>query len=460
MSRDKHITHIDSNFQTRYTNIEEQDVNNRVIKKGVPLNKRQNVRGKTALVLAGGGLTGVVYEMGALRAIDDLLIDRTVNDFDIYVGTSAGAIVASGLANGYTPEMLLQTIEGSHPEIQPLSRNHIFALNSRDLLRSGMRLPGTLTGAWVHYLRNCNDMSFVDLIWSLTEILPAGIYDGMALEKYLRQLFDQNGYTNYFRRLHRELYIIATDLDTGERAVFSKKSNAHVPISLAVTASSALPIVYKPVKIGENEYVDGGMRGNASIDVAIEHGASLIICINPMVPYDNRGRQSIPFFGPDGGYLSEKGIYAISNQVSKIAGHASLHYHVKQLRRRHPEVDIILIEPHADDYEMCFYNIMRYSSRLTVGRHGFEAVTLDLAEDFATHKQTLAQHGIPISRRLVIQELAEIQESGYDPETIQRVLEARQPGCSRGKRGTPHCQLNSSLAQLDLILDQMGTAGD
>jgi hypothetical protein len=197
------------------------------------------------------------------------------------------------------------------------------------------------------------------------------------------------------------------------------------------------------------------MRGNASIDVAIEHGASLIICINPMVPYDNRDRQSIPFFGPDGGYLSDKGIQAISNQVSKIAGHANLHYHIKQVRRQHPEVDIILIEPRVDDYEMGFYNIMRYSSRLTVGRHGFEAVTLDLAEDFPTYKQILTRHGIPISRRLVIQELAEIRESGYDPETIRRVLEARQPGCVRGKGNTPQCQLNRTLARLDLILDQM-----
>jgi predicted acylesterase/phospholipase RssA len=417
-------------------------------------------KGKTALVLAGGGLTGVVYEMGALRAIDDLLVDRTVNDFDIYVGTSAGAIVASGLANGYTPEMLLQTIEGSHPEIKPLSREHIFALNARDFLRSGLRLPSTLTNAWAHYLRNYSDMSLVDLVWSLTEVLPAGIYDGMALEKYLRQIFDRDGYTNYFRRLQRDLYIIATDLDTGERAVFSKKDKAHVPISLAVTASSALPIVYKPIKIGENEYVDGGMRGNASIDVAIEQGANLIICINPMVPFDNRDRQAIPFFGPDGGYLSDKGIQAISNQVSKIAGHASLHYHVKQVRRQHPEVDIILIEPHTDDIEMTFYNIMRYSSRLTVGRHGFEAVTLDLAEDFPTYKKILARHGIPISRRLVIQELAEIQDSGYDPNTIQRILEARQPGCSRGDRNTAQCQLNRSLAQLDLILEQMGNVGN
>src|SRR5512147_2583466 len=63
---------------------------------------------KIALVLAGGGMTGAVYEIGALRAIDDLLIDRTVNDFDIYVGTSAGALVATFIANGLSPEEMLQ----------------------------------------------------------------------------------------------------------------------------------------------------------------------------------------------------------------------------------------------------------------------------------------------------------------------------------------------------------------
>ena len=410
---------------------------------------------KTALVLAGGGLTGVVYEMGALRAIDDLLIDRTVNDFDIYVGTSAGSIVASGLANGISPEVLLQAIDGTHPEIQPIKRQHIYNMNSRELMRISMRLPRTLTSAWAHYLRNINDMTFLDLLWSLAEILPSGIYDGMALEEYLRKMLTEFGQSNRFDDLDRDLFIIATDLDTGDRAVFGQGYSNDVPISMAIAASSALPIVYKPVKIGDKEYIDGGMRGNASLDLAIEHGAKLVICINPMVPYDNSDRQSIPFFGPDGGYLSEKGIQAISNQVTRIIGHSSLHYHVKHLRRQHSDVDIILIEPHADDFQMFFYNIMRYSSRLTVARHGFEAVTIDLAEDFPTYKQILARHNIPITRRLVIQELAEIQNSGYDPGVLQRVLEARQPGCGRGRKDSAQCRLSQSLAQLDMILEQM-----
>jgi predicted acylesterase/phospholipase RssA len=411
--------------------------------------------GKTALVLAGGGLTGVVYEAGALRAIDDLLVDRTVNDFDIYVGTSAGAVVSSVLANGISPEALLQAIDGSHPEIQAIQRKHIFHMNTSDLMRISARLPFTIANAWAHYLRNITDMTLVDLLWSLSEVLPSGFYDGLALDGYLREILTKFGQSNDFLELARQLYIIATDLDTGERAVFGRGYIEDAPISLAAAASSALPIVYKPVKIGDKEYIDGGMRGNASLDLAIEHGATLVICINPMVPYDNRDRQSIPFFGPDGGYLSEKGIQAISNQVTRIIGHSSLHYHIKQLRRMHPEVDIILIEPHPDDYQMFFYNIMRYSSRMTVARHGFEAVTIDLAEDFQSYRDILATHGIPITRRLVIQELAEIRNSNYDPDVIQRVLEARQPGCSRGHRDTPECRLNQSLAKLDLILEQM-----
>jgi hypothetical protein len=144
--------------------------------------------------------------------------------------------------------------------------------------------------------------------------------------------------------------------------------------------------------------------------------------------------------------------------MMRILMHSGLHYHVKQLRRQHPDVDIILIEPRPDDYQLFFYNIMRYSSRLTVARHGFESVTLDLAEDYPRYKEILSHHGIPISRRLVISELAEIRQSGYDPAVIRRVLESRPASCNRGGRGTPVCQLTRALAELELALDRLDGA--
>ncbi len=65
--------------------------------------RRRPRRSRTALVLGGGGFTGGVYEIGALRALDLLAVNRTVNQFDVYVGTSAGAFVSSLVATGSRP---------------------------------------------------------------------------------------------------------------------------------------------------------------------------------------------------------------------------------------------------------------------------------------------------------------------------------------------------------------------
>jgi predicted acylesterase/phospholipase RssA len=414
-----------------------------------------SVPDKAALVLAGGGLTGAVYEIGALRAIDDLLVERTVNDFDIYVGTSAGSLVASMLANGVSPETMMQTIAGYHPDLPPIGREDIFHLDYRDVWRLGWRVPDKLLGALSHYVRHLNDMTPFDLAWSLTEALPSGLYDNLALERYLRNAITAHGYSNRFTRLKRDLYIIATDLDTGRREVFGRDSHADVPISMAVAASTALPIFYKPVRLNGHDYIDGGVRGNASLDLAIEHGAKLVVCINPMVPFDNSDRASIPFLGPDGGYLSEKGLSAIASQVGRIQTHAGLHYHIKQLRHKHPKVDIILVEPSPADYQMSFYNIMRYSARMIVARHGFETVTLRLAEAYEHVREMLARHGIRITQRLVMEELKEIREADYDPAVIRRVLAMRSAAYRRHRHGRHSGQvsdLRHTLHELDRIL--------
>jgi predicted acylesterase/phospholipase RssA len=411
--------------------------------------------GKIALVLAGGGVAGAVYEIGALRAIDDLLVDRTVNDFDIYVGTSAGSLVASGLANGLSPEAMLQAFEGSHPEIWPLERSHLFRFNNGEFLRRSLALPGALVGAWLHYLRNVKDLTLFDLLWFFLGALPSGLYDGMALERYVRTVLSGPGRSNRFVDLDRDLYIIATDLNSGERVVFGRDGMSEVPISLAVAASSALPLLYKPVRVHDAEYVDGGVRATASVDLAIERGATLIICINPLVPLDNGSRDSTPSLVGDGGHLSKMGGQAIASQISRIATHSGLHSQISQLRRQHADVDIIIVEPRPDDDRMFFCNIMRYSERLNVARHGFESVTVDLAKDFHHFKRVLARHGVPLTRRLVTAELAEIQRSGCDVAVVRRILEARSPACNRQRRSTPVCRLTRTLAELDLVLDRM-----
>jgi hypothetical protein len=353
---------------------------------------------------------------------------------------------------------MLRSIANDHPRIPPISREELFHLDRLDLLRLGLKVPRTVVGAWTHYLRHLDDMTVFDLVWSLSEALPSGLFDNRALERYLRRALEDDGRTNDFRQLERDLHIIATDLDSGQRVVFGHDSRAEVPISLAVAASTALPVLYKPVRIAGRDYVDGGLRGNASLDLAIEHGAALVLCINPIVPYDNSDLARIPFLGTDGGHLSEKGFTAIASQVGRISSHAGLHYHVKQLRRTHPEVDIILIEPDRADYAMFFYNIMRYSAQMIVARHGFESVTVRLAEDYAWYKELLARHGISITRRLVIEELEEIRRSGNRPSVIRRVLEARTRDADGRQQVRTLSRLRNTLAELDGALERIGTS--
>lgn len=416
---------------------------------------KQPRRPKTALVLAGGGLTGAVYEIGALRAIDDLLVDRTVSDFDIFVGTSAGALVSTFLAQDISPHEVMDAMAGEHVSAPPIRRSDLFSLNRSDLLRLGIKIPRTIAGAWSHYLRHMTDMTLFDVIWLFLDALPAGFYDNRALEKYLERVLTSQGKSNHFEDLDRELYIIATDLDNGQRVVFSKESHAHVPIAKAVAASSAVPVLYKPVRIDGHDYVDGAARANASLDIAIEHGATLVVCINPLVPLDNSEHRNIPILGPDTEFLSDKGLSAIAQQITRISAHSALHYHIKQLRKTHPEVDIILIEPSRHDYKMFFYNAMRYSARLILARHGFESVTLRIAEDYAYYKTLLERHGISITRRLLLQELRELQQDGSSPRTLRRILEnpPEQPRLKRRRAATR--PLRRALTDLNTTLEEL-----
>src|ERR1700741_2881984 len=107
---------------------------------GVTVARRR--RSRTALVLGGGGLTGGVYEIGALRALDLLSVNRTVNQFDVYVGTSAGAFVAAAVANGVTPEEMMRVIVQQVPTPFPDARvSSLLRPNYAEFLTKGLVMP-------------------------------------------------------------------------------------------------------------------------------------------------------------------------------------------------------------------------------------------------------------------------------------------------------------------------------
>ena len=128
---------------------------------------------KTALVLGGGGFTGGVYEIGALRALDLLATNRTINQFDVYVGTSAGAFIASLTANGVTPEEMMRVLNRNLASpLRDIDLGTLLRPNYRGFLEKSLTLPLRLAGAVRELAADLGEVSLVDIGAALSSALP------------------------------------------------------------------------------------------------------------------------------------------------------------------------------------------------------------------------------------------------------------------------------------------------
>ncbi|MGO9789296.1 MAG: patatin-like phospholipase family protein [Solirubrobacteraceae bacterium] len=354
---------------------------------------------RSALVLGGGGFTGAVYEIGALRALDLLSVNRTVNEFDVYVGTSAGSLVGASVANGVTPEEMMRVIiQQGQSTFKDVRAGALLRPNYVEYFTKGVRLPYKLAQLARSFVRDVGSVTAVDLVTSLAESLPSGLYSSAGIARYVKDVLSDPDRTDDFRLLNNELYLVATDLDTCERIVFGSEGWQDVPISTAVSASCALPMVYKPVKIKDRELIDGGILSTTNLDLAVEAGAKFIVVVNPLVPYVNDFEKQInTFTGTRVRRVSDMGFPHIGYQTFKLLMYQRLHELARRWEQRYPGVDIILIEPEANDELMFQTSAMNFTSRMDVARHGFQSVTLKLANDYPHFKQVCARHGVEIS---------------------------------------------------------------
>jgi predicted acylesterase/phospholipase RssA len=387
--------------------------------------KSRRRESRTALVLGGGGFTGGVYEIGALRALDLLSVNRSVNQFDVYVGTSAGSLVAALAANGVTPEQMMRVVNNQTPTpFRDINLDMLLRPNYREFARKGLQLPFQLVGLARTVGTNLRAFSPVDLAIALTEALPSGIYTGAGIERYVRAVLADPDRTDDFRLLQNELYLAATDLDTCERIVFGAEGWDDVPISLAVAASAALPMVYKPVEVKGRELVDGGIVSTTNLDIAVEAGAEFIVVVNPLVPFVNDYSKEIPtLFGSRARRVSDMGFPKIAYQTFKLLAYQRLHEMAARWQERYPGVDIVLIEPEPDDELMFQTNILNYTSRIAVARHGFQSVTVRLAKDYDELRDVCERHGIQISATRVRKVVRHFSAEKEKTRAWRRILE-------------------------------------
>ncbi len=343
----------------------------------------------------------MVYEVGCLKAIDDFLANYSVLDFDIYVGVSAGAYLAACMANRIKPDQMYRDIVERSNKPRSFSRAPIFQLNTSEFASKVTQTPRICYDAVKTIWTNRQSWTLADIFFSLGELIPSGIMDNTGTGEYLKGLFSEEGRTNSFDELGKELYVVATNLDKGDATVFGEDGFRDVPISTAVRASGALPGVWKPVRIGDRDYIDGAINKTAHISQAIKHGADLVVCVNPIVPIFNDPRHSVlKALNGHGGYISQKGLPYVLDQAFRIVLHSRMKYGIERYEHEFPDVEIILIEPPRDDLKMFLYNILRYSVRVGIAEHGFKTARRMFLEHFDEYAGVFGRHGIRLAQDL------------------------------------------------------------
>jgi predicted acylesterase/phospholipase RssA len=215
-----------------------------------------------------------------------------------------------------------------------------------------------------------------------------------------------NTFKALFQARRRELYIVAMNLDSAERVVFGHDEDSSLSISESVQASTALPGFYRPARIRGIDYVDGGVRRTANIDVAIDHGADLIVCYNPFRPFSNRViRKYDPQkddYVAEGPQLADHGMLSILNQVLRTLLHSRLQLGLRQYQDD-PNFrgDIILIEPSEKDSDFFQMSPLAFWERRRAAQHGYVSVTQSIDTHYDMIRRILESYGILMTRKTV-----------------------------------------------------------
>ena len=327
--------------------------------------RRRPRRPRIGLALAGGGPFGAIYEIGALAALGEAIEGLDLAALDCYVGVSAGAFLAAALANGIpVAEVHRRFIAGHKGE--------------------GAIAPRLFTRpAWREFGRA-----------ALQRRVPTGLFDNEAIHRYLEEAFTRGGRTNDFRRLERALYIVATDLNTGESVSFGRPGHDHVPISRAVQASAALPGVFPPVVIDGRAFVDGVLKKTLHASEALDDGMELVFCVNPIVPFDARLSESRVD-------LARGGLPVVLSQAFRAVIHSRLALGLSKYRSHYRGADVLLFEPPAGDSEVFFTSVFSYRGRQAVCEHAYENTRADLARRAAELAPVLARHGLRLREEVL-----------------------------------------------------------
>ncbi len=359
-----------------------------------PARHRRAGCGKLGIALAGGGPLGAFYELGALHALEEAIVGRELTDFDMYVGVSSGSVIAAGLANGIDTTAMGSIFIHDSSTMLPLTPEMLMHPAIGEYARRIAMLPDALIGIGRLLMRDPLRGVWPTVVQSLGSIVPAALFDNGPLERYLHELFAQHGRTDDFRKLKARLCVVATHLNTGTSVAFGDDAHDGAPISRAVAASAALPGLYAPVEIDGRPYVDGALIRTMHASLALEAGCELVICINPLVPFNAshaapRRRLS----------LADAGLPVILGQTFRALIHSRMQVGMASYGARFPRADTLLLEPDGGDERLFFANVFRYSGRRSLVDHAYQRTRRDLLAQAGGLAAVLDRHGLSLNTK-------------------------------------------------------------
>jgi len=353
---------------------------------------------RTGLCLAGGGITGAMYEVGVLAALEDAIEDFRVSDFDVFVGAASGAAVATGLAGGISAQRMYRALLDPADDFFPLQRQHLMRIDLREIQRmfsTSVQALRRIAGNAVAAPLGLDVWGEIDRFF---DSLPAGLFTLDAFEQFFFEVMTRRGIPKTFAEMPAKLLLVANDLDLGERVVFGVGGDLeHVPVAKAVVASMASPLLFAPVRIDGRDFIAGGLGEAGHVDVAVEHECEMVIVINPMVPVRTDPlERAVPTGHGPMKRVRDKGMLWVYSQAWRIQTEARLQKGLALYRSEHPEVDVHLIEPRKDDATMFMYSPMNFAARRAILEEGYRATREELRDERSPMRRSLEALGFAV----------------------------------------------------------------
>jgi predicted acylesterase/phospholipase RssA len=342
--------------------------------------------------LPGGGVTGAMYQIGALAALEDTVEGFAANDLELYVGSSSGASVASALAGGVPVQRMYRALLDPADVFFPLERRHLLRMD----LGEWARALGTIFGAVRHGSVSAfsrgpapSPQAMWEELDRLYDSLPAGVFKLEGYERFLEDFFARRGVPNNFRAMPRPLRIMAHDLDSGEPVFFGGAEFDHVPVSRACIASTALPPFFSPVRIRDRFYIDAGAAQVAHLDAAVQARADVILVVNPMVPVCV---ESVPTGHGHRPSVRDKGYLWVANQAIRIGMHTLLRESIARIRSE-DHADVVLIEPDPTDGILFMFSPASFAGRRKMLEYAYRATRDQMMSWLESREETVSRAG-------------------------------------------------------------------